>query len=335
MVMRKILIISTGGTISQSHTEKGIAVSNEKSFSGDTFANVLNNLKEELNIDVIDSKTILNKDSSNIIPEDWKKIIDIIIEEYDNYMAFIVTHGTNTMGYSCAAVSYAIGNVGKPIVFTGSQVSYGMIGTDAVMNLENAIRIIADDECELAGVCCVFGSKVITGTRVKKKTEFDYDAFKTFGKLPDLANIGNRIVYNKEALEKHLSFMGRKSKMKSELIVKNKFDTNIISLTEFPGLKVSHFKALVENGIKGFILRATGAGDPNIAKADENYENLREAFEYLQRKQIPIVVTTQAPDGVASMRINEPRTISIGIGSNTCLGYEYGKYGYKIVLVNR
>lgn len=161
------------------------------------------------------------------------------------------------MGYSCAAVSYAIENVGKPIVFTGSQVSYGMIGTDAVMNLENTIRVIADDECELVGVCCVFGSKVITGTRVKKKTEFDYDAFKTFGKLPDLANIGNRIVYNKEA------------------------------------------------------------------------------FEYLQKKQIPIVVTTQAPEGVASMQINEPRTISIGIGSNTCLGYEHGKYGHKIVLVNR
>ena len=52
--------------------------------------------------------------------------------------------------------------------------------------------------------------------------------------------------------------------------------------------------------MKGFILRATGAGDPNIAEED-NYENLREAFEYLQTKQIPIVITTQAPDGVASM----------------------------------
>jgi L-asparaginase/Glu-tRNA(Gln) amidotransferase subunit D len=86
--------------------------------------------------------------------------------------------------------------------------------------------------------------------------------------------------------------------------------------------------------VKGFILRATGAGDPNIAEED-NYENLREAFEYLQTKQIPIVITTQAPDGVASMEINEPRTISIKIWSNTCLGYEYGKYGYKTSLANR
>lgn len=235
--MKRILIISTGGTISQIHTENGIAISNEKSFDGNTFVNILNNLKKELNIDVIDSKTILNKDSSNIIPEDWKKIIDTIVEEYDNYTAFIVTHGTNTMGYSCSAVSFAIENLGKPVIFTGSQVSYGMAGTDAIMNLENVVRIIADDNCKLAGVCCIFGSKVITGTRVKKKTEFEYEAFKTFGRVQDIANIGNSIVYNENELEKHLKFLGTKSKVKSGLVVKNEFNTNIISLTEFPRIK--------------------------------------------------------------------------------------------------
>ncbi|MCI9000379.1 MAG: hypothetical protein HFJ26_05615 [Clostridia bacterium] len=238
---KKILIISTGGTISQIHTQKGIAISNAKSFKGDTFSNILNNFKEELNIDVIDSRTILNKDSSNIVPKDWKKIIDTIVEEYDNYTAFIVTHGTNTMGYTCSAISFAIENLGKPIIFTGSQVSYGMIGTDAIMNLENALRIIADDNCKLAGVCCVFGSKVITGTRVKKKTEFDYDAFKTFGRVLDIAKIGNSIIYNEEELKKHLSFLGSKSKLKSGLIIKDKFDTNIVSLTEFPRIKSKLF----------------------------------------------------------------------------------------------
>ena len=235
--MKKILIISTGGTISQTHTEEGVAISNEKAFTGNTFVNTLNVLKKELDIDVIDSETILNKDSSNIVPEDWNKIIDTIVEEYDNYTAFIITHGTNTMGYTCSAVSFAIENVGKPIIFTGSQVSYGMAWTDAIINLENVVRVIADDNCKLAGVCCIFGSKVITGTRVKKKTEFEYDAFKIFGRLPDIANIGNSIVYNENALERHLKFLGNKSRFKSGLIVKNKFDTNIISLTEFPRIK--------------------------------------------------------------------------------------------------
>lgn len=235
--IKKILIISTGGTISQVHTENGIAISNERSFKSDTFSNSLSNLKEKLKIDTIDSKTILNKDSSNIIPQDWEKIINTIIEEYDNYTAFIITHGTNTMGYTCAAVSFALRNVGKPIIFTGSQVSYGMLGTDSIMNLENVIRIIADENCKLEGVCLVFGSKVITGTRVKKTTEFKYDAFKTFGKMSDIANIGNSIKYNQNALEKHLSFLGTHSKSKNELIIKNKFNTNIMSLTEFPRIK--------------------------------------------------------------------------------------------------
>lgn len=238
---KKILIIATGGTISQVRNQKGIAISNEKSYKGNTFSDILNNFKEELNIAVIDSKTILNKDSSNILPEDWKKIIDTIVEEYDNYTAFIVTHGTNTMGYTCSAVSFAIENLGKPIIFTGSQVSYGKIGTDAIMNLENALRVIADDDCKLAGVCCIFGSKIITGTRVKKKSEFEYDAFKTFGRKTDIANIGNSVTYNEEALKKHLSFLGSKSKLKSRLVVKSKFDTNIVSLTEFPRIKSKLF----------------------------------------------------------------------------------------------
>lgn len=99
-------------------------------------------------------------------------------------------------------------------------------------------------------------------------------------------------------------------------------------------MKEKYFRVLVESGVKGFILRATGAGDPNIAIENESYENLRNAFQYLKENQIPIVVTTQAPNGLASMKINEPRTISIGIGSNSCLGHEYGKHGYKISLVD-
>ncbi len=231
---KKILIISTGGTISQTHTKEGIAVSNEKSFQSETFANILKNFQEKLSIDVIASKTILNKDSSNIVPEDWKKIVNTIVEEYDYYTAFIITHGTNTMGYTCAAVSFALGNVGKPILFTGSQVSYGVLGTDAVMNLENAIRIIANDNCKLAGVCCVFGSKVITGTRVKKDNEFEYNAFRTFGNFSDIAKIGNSIQYNEVAFKKHLSFLGTQATTKNGLIIKNRFDTNILCLTEFP-----------------------------------------------------------------------------------------------------
>jgi len=82
------------------------------------------------------------------------------------------------------------------------------------------------------------------------------------------------------------------------LSVKKDFDTvHIASLTEFPGMSLDIFQSLVENNeIKAFIFRAFGAGDPS--------SHLLPAFEYLKEKQIPIVVTTQAPNGVASFQVN-------------------------------
>lgn len=115
-MMKKILIISTGGTISQEHTAAGVAVSNDNSFKGNTFADILSSFKNKLNLEIIDSVTIMNKDSSNMISKDWELIVKTIYDKYDDYDAFIITRGTNTMGYAAAAVSFALGNLGKPII---------------------------------------------------------------------------------------------------------------------------------------------------------------------------------------------------------------------------
>jgi len=109
--------------------------------------------------------------------------------------------------------------------------------------------------------------------------------------------------------------LGIHSKIRAGLDIKNNFDTNIVSLTEFPGLKSEIFIKLVDTGVKGFILRGTGAGDLNVAKEGADYPNLRDALKYLQEKRIPIVVTTQAPDGVASMSVNEPGILAKELGA--------------------
>lgn len=320
----KILIITTGGTIAQTHDAQGrtiqggssnpfqdcvdgiIAQLNENTIEGGTY-----------NIDKVDIVQVFNKDSSNVIPEDWIKIIDKIVDEYDNYNAFVVTHGTNTLGYTSSALSFALGRFGKPVVLTGSQVSFGFPGSDAQMNLENAIRIAAYSREKLAGVMVVFGSMIISGTRVKKTTEFDYDAFKSFNS-GTLGRIGNSVRFAPDTLSSHMEFLGNLAKTKLELDIKKNFDTRVASLTEYPGMDSSIFKALIENSesdIKGFILRATGAGDPNVADSDATFKNLREGFEYLRDKEIPIVVTTQAPDGIASMDINHPGMLAYSLGA--------------------
>ncbi len=151
--MKKILHISTGGTIAQQKNPDGIAVPADHD---NLIHNKLNDLATKYGISAqIDSIAVLNKDSSNIIPSDWKIIIDTIVEKYDDYDAFIITHGTNTLGYTAAALSFAFGKIGKRLILTGSQVSYGYIGSDAEMNMANSIRMATYEKHHIAGVFAV------------------------------------------------------------------------------------------------------------------------------------------------------------------------------------
>lgn len=312
----KVMVITTGGTIAQQHDEFDRTVQQETS---SPFKDCIEDIVKRLNevgakkqethfVDTVLIEELLNKDSSNIVSEDWVVLVNKIVAEYDNYKAFVITHGTNTLGYTSAALSFALGRLGKPVVLTGSQVSFGEPGSDAQMNLENAIRIATYNKVDLWGVMVVFGSKIINGTRVKKTTEYDYDAFKAFGAGKLIGTIGNSVRIDEAELNVHKSNWKNPAKSRDELEIANRFDMHIASFTEFPGMRSDIFKVLVEGEakIKGFILRATGAGDPNVAEVGSIYDNLRDGFEYLRRKKIPIIVTTQAPDGIASMDINTP-----------------------------
>jgi L-asparaginase len=331
--MFRILLLTTGGTIAQEHDDFGrTRQRSEDEGSSNPFKGCIGDIKKQLNkkvgtneeethlIDEISTEEIFNKDSSNVISDDWVSLIERIRDEYDNYNAFVVTHGTNTLGYTSAALSFALGRLGKPVVLTGSQVSFGQPGSDAQMNLENAIRIAAYSKEKLHGVMVVFGSMIINGTRVKKTTEFDYDAFKTFGESKLIGRIGNYVRFDEAALNTHRGNWKNPAKEKIDLDVTTEFDMRIASLTEYPGMSSDIFKLLVGDDpqnpkTKGFILRSTGAGDPNVAEENANYNNLREGFMFLRDNKIPIIITTQAPDGIASMDINSPGKLARTLGA--------------------
>jgi len=305
--IHKLLLISTGGTIAgRVATDKQ---DDQDTRTADDFSDLiaptLSSLKKRWDVEVdIDPYPLCDVDSSDILPQHWIDLAALIKEKYDDYDSFIITHGTNTLGYTCAAVSFALANLNKPVVLTGSQVPSGMPGTDALTNLNNAMRVAVwpRDDIKIKGVLAVFGSHIITGTRVKKDTEFDYDAFKSFS-TGSVGRIGRIININESNIEKHLSYLktsmypeARKAK---DLICENDFDMRIASLTEFPGMSSKVFESLVDkNDIKGFILRAFGAGDAST--------NLLPAFEFLKKREIPIVVTTQAPNGNSNLQVNEP-----------------------------
>ncbi len=301
---KRILLILTGGTIAGN-----VAISNvSESVKSDpeSFLAVLGAsieiLKKNWAIEVEPQIVqLFNVDSSDMLPENWTAIASKIQETYDDYDAFIMLHGTNTMGYTCAALTFALENINKPVIVTGAQVPLGYLGTDATMNLVNALRLAVWGYHPVKGVMAVFGSKIISGVRVKKGTDFDYDPFSSFLKGA-LGQIGRFMRIDEAALEKYISYLSKVRPLAIQsrvLSVKKEFDmAHIASLTEFPGMSSDIFRTLVENnGIKAFVFRAFGAGDISA--------HLVEGIKYLKEKQIPIVVTSQAPGGISSFQVNE------------------------------
>ena len=117
----------------------------------------------------------MNIDSTNMRPADWLRIAQVICEGYDDHDGFVVMHGTDTMAYTAAALSYLIQDSPKPIVLTGSQQPMGNPFTDAKINLYQSLVYAADDRSR--DVSIVFGGYAIAGTRARKQRTMSFNAF--------------------------------------------------------------------------------------------------------------------------------------------------------------
>lgn len=180
--MKNILLIATGGTIASVSTDHGLV-------PGTSGKEILSYVPEAESVCHIDVKQILNLDSTNLQPEHWLKIVRGIQEVYDQYDGFVITHGTDTMAYTAAALSYLIQNSAKPIIITGAQKPISAPITDAKKNLMDSIRFAARDN--VSGVYIVFDGKAILGTRARKVRSKSYSAFESIN-YPVAAFIDDR-----------------------------------------------------------------------------------------------------------------------------------------------
>ena len=117
-------------------------------------------------------------DSSDLKPALWADLCQIILDKYDQYSGFVILHGTDTMAYSAAALSFMLNNLTKPVVFTGSQLPIGTIRTDGRENLIAALEIAAatiEGKAVVPEVCILFGAKLFRGNRT---TLFIYPVFR-------------------------------------------------------------------------------------------------------------------------------------------------------------
>ena len=176
--MKKILLIGTGGTIASEQTGEGLT-------PGISASSLLRHVKG-LCVDMaVDSRELLALDSTNIGPAHWLMIADCIRENYADYSGFVITHGTDTLAYTAAALSYLVMGSPKPIVLTGAQRPIGFDSTDSKENLRDAFVCAASD---MPGVSIVFDHKVILGTRAKKTRSKSFSAFESIN-YPELGVI--------------------------------------------------------------------------------------------------------------------------------------------------
>lgn len=166
--MKKILMIGTGGTIASRQTEQGLA-------PGLTPEDILSYIPAVKNVCEVQTIQVCNLDSTNLTPEHWKMMVKAVEDNYAYYDGFVICHGTDTLAYTAAALSYMIQNSAKPIVITGAQKPINMDVTDAKTNLLDSFIYAADDESQNVNI--VFDGKVIVGTRAKKERAKSYNAF--------------------------------------------------------------------------------------------------------------------------------------------------------------
>lgn len=185
-------------------------------------------------------------DSSDIEPSMWQQLAVLIRDNYDAYDGFVVLHGTDTMAYSASAISFMLENLGKPVIFTGSQLPIGRPRTDGKENLISSVEIAGakrpDGSPLVPEVCIYFNSLLLRGNRSTKVDAAGFDAFRS-PNLPPLAEAGIDIRYNNDIIRRP---SGGKFKVHLDL------DTRVSILKVHPGIT----RQVVEDILLGSLTRA-------------------------------------------------------------------------------
>lgn len=263
---RQILIIYTGGTIGMIKDPLTGLLSNVD------FTMIADHVPEIRRLNIgIDSLSIQNPTDSALMTIDhWNEIAETIFDQYQKYDGFVVLHGTDTMSYTASALSFMLGGLQKPIVFTGSQLPIGIIRTDGKENLITALEIAsaadADQNPIIRELCVYFDYKLFRGNRSTKDSASEFEAFKSPNFL-ELASAGVEITYFERRF-----FRDKASKLSLQKIAQNE----VALIRMFPGMNWKHYAAIFNvEQTKAIILETFGAGNALI---DESTETLLASY---------------------------------------------------------
>lgn len=275
---RKILLLATGGTIASKRSGSGL----KPQITSDELLDYIPQIQDICEVTAI---SLLNLDSSNMEPQHWKQMVHAIKEHYGEFDGFVIAHGTDTMAYTAAALSYMIQNTKKPIVITGSQKPIDLEITDAKSNLADSFLYAADEKSQ--GVQIVFDGKVIAGTRAKKMRSKSYNAFASID-YPCLAMIqdGNIIRY--------IPMLP----YEEEVCFYEKLDESVFVLKLIPGIRPKMLRSIFEN-YGCIVVESFGVGGIPASISNEFYCLRREYPDRL------VIMATQVAHEGSDMTVYE------------------------------
>lgn len=270
--MKRILLIATGGTIASKRTENGLA----PLISSEELMGYVPAAKEFCEVETLQ---LLNLDSTNIRPEHWIMMANAIEARYDSFDGFVICHGTDTMAFTAAGLSYLIQNSPKPIVLTGAQKPIDMENTDARINLLDSLRYACCSKTH--DVSVAFGGKVIAGTRARKMRAKSYNAFDSIN-FPHLASIQDeRIVH-------YIT-----SECSGRPAFYHELNSRVFLLKLIPGLS-PNLLSLIEDSYDAFIIEGYGVGG---LPDDGEKSFLAEVERLVERGKIVVMATQVVHEG--------------------------------------
>jgi L-asparaginase len=278
--MKRILIIATGGTIACVRSDDGLVPQMDPS-------KVLDFVPEIFKICDVELLQLFSIDSSNMYDMHWLKIAETVEKNYSRYDGFVIMHGTDTMAYTAAALSYLLQNISKPVVITGAQQPIERSISDGRLNLLNSVYYAASRNA--FGVVIMFNGKVIAGTRARKVRTKSYNAFSSID-FPEIAQVqeGHIIRY----------ITGERPEGEPEFY--HHMRGRIFPLRLIPGMD-PHGLCDLQDRYDAMIIESFGIG--GIPEYELNGGSYAEVIGTWLRAGKVVVVTTQVPHEGSDMAV--------------------------------
>ena len=280
---RKVLIIYTGGTIGM---EKDYETNSLRAFD---FNHIFNKIPE---MNLLECEVSVHQfseplDSSDVGPEEWKEIAQLIEENYHSFDGFLILHGTDTMAYTASALSFMLKNLRKPVILTGSQLPIGDLRTDAKENLLTSLyyaSLYQNDEAVVQEVALYFEYKLLRGNRCLKYSAENFDAFIS----PNYPILGESGVHLK--VEEAMLY---RTPYQEDFSVDLHLNDSILLWRIFPGINLESLPQIPK--IKVLILQVFGSGTIFSNKKTE------EVLQKIRNNGTEIVVISQCVSGGISI----------------------------------